>query len=244
MKITADHREYLIGNKFDSYVKFKPEYDNEDYTLINRQDYLLKVLKGKKVIHVGCIDHVVMIEEKIKNNTWLHSEITKVAKKNLGVDINEEGIRFVREKLQIENIINCDLTNSAHISSTIVEEKWDYIVLGEILEHVDNPVHFLEQIKKNYGHVIQKIIITVPNAFYLRNIEVVLLKKYEQINSDHRYWFTPFTLAKVMLRAGIEIDSFRCLLMGAVNARGFFHKIIYKKFPMLRTGIVMIGNLK
>jgi hypothetical protein len=243
MKISKEIREYLVGNKFDSYVKFKPVYYKDDFVLINRQDYLMRVLKGKKVIHVGCIDHVEMIREKIKNNEWLHSEINKVADKVLGVDINQAGIEFVKDTFNIANIINCDLTSVENKAQEIISEKWDYILLGEILEHVDNPVLFLQQLKRNYGGHIKRIIITVPNAFYLRNIEAVLFKKYEQVNSDHRYWFTPYTLAKVMFMAGIEVEDFSCHIMGDIASRGFFHKIIYRNFPMLRTGIVMMGEL-
>ena len=123
MKITADLREYLKGNKFDSYVKFKPQYDKEDFVLINRQDYLLQLLKNKKVIHVGCIDHVEMIEEKVKNNSWLHSEISKVASVNMGIDINEAGIEFVKTRLNISNIVNCDLTDEQNLSTEILSEN-------------------------------------------------------------------------------------------------------------------------
>ncbi len=38
-----------------------------------------------------------------------------------------------------------------------------YNALQDVLEHIDNPVHFLQKIKENYGDHIDKFIITVPN---------------------------------------------------------------------------------
>ena len=53
---------------------------------------------------------------------------------------------------------------------------------------------------------VEKVIITVPYAFGLRQMFSGLLKR-ENINSDHRYWFTPYTIAKVCIEAGIDPEE-------------------------------------
>ena len=85
----------------------------------------------------------------------------------------------------------------------IVEGHWHYAVFGEILEHVDDPVLFLRSAFSNYRESIDQVVITVPNAFAWRNFQNAC-QGVEQINTDHRYWFTPYTLCKVMIRAGIQ----------------------------------------
>jgi len=48
-------------------------------------------------------------------------------------------------------------------------------------------------------NTVERIIITVPSALRFRNLNGMK----ECINTDHRYWFTPFTIAKVCIEAGI-----------------------------------------
>jgi hypothetical protein len=45
------------------------------------------------------------------------------------------------------------------------------------------------------------LVLTTPNAFRYQ-AALQSLRGQEIINSDHRYWFSPYTLAKVMWRAG------------------------------------------
>jgi hypothetical protein len=33
---------------------------------------LTKAVEGKKVIHVGCVDHLPLVDKKIANGTWMH----------------------------------------------------------------------------------------------------------------------------------------------------------------------------
>jgi hypothetical protein len=79
---------------------------------------------------------------------------------------------------------------------------FDYALLGEVVEHIDDPVSFLKKIRENLKDTVEKVIITVPYAFGLRQMFSGLFKK-ERINSDHRYWFTPYTIAKICFEAGI-----------------------------------------
>ena len=84
--------------------------------------------------------------------------------------------------------------------------KWDYLVAGEIVEHLDNPVEFLRLLNERYKQRVDKIIITVPNAFRINNL-TFSMKGQECINTDHRYWFTPYTICKVVHRANFVIEQ-------------------------------------
>ena len=84
--------------------------------------------------------------------------------------------------------------------------KFDYAILGEVLEHVDNPVLFIASIIDSYRENIDRLIITVPNAFSSWHNKMAK-KGIECINSDHRYVFTPYTLTKVLNEAGMEVEE-------------------------------------
>ena len=72
-----------------------------------------------------------------------------------------------------------------------------------ILEHVGDPVSFLKGVKRNLGSNVERIIITVPNAYSAEHCSYVNGYGREVLNSDHKFWFTPYTLLKVMTEAGL-----------------------------------------
>ena len=203
MKFNKNIAEFLNGDKFDNSLHVT--ISEVEPNIITRITKLEELVKGKKIIHLGCCDHIPLIKKKIENNVWLHSRVTDTAEKCLGIDIDEDGIDYLRKELSHDNVIQADIT-SAGIEE-VTSERWDYILIGEILEHVDNPIAFLSSINELYGKYIDRIIITVPNAFSLHNFTSV--KKHdENINSDHRYWFSPYTLGKIGTRAGLAVEEF------------------------------------
>jgi hypothetical protein len=233
------YKDFLEGKKFENYIELSIPFKNQD-VLESRKSLLKRLVAGKKIIHVGCVDHLEIIEEKIKTGEWMHKVLDDSASKCLGVDIFAPGVEYMKEKLGYQNVICHDLIADAP-SDIILNEKWDYIVLGEILEHVDNPVQFLSAIKSKYGNVIDKIIVTVPNAFNLNNFRKVF-KNIEHINTDHRYWFTPYTLAKIYTRSGINGPEVYTSLFMEPDTRGLISKVLLKKFPLFRDSLVMVGS--
>jgi 2-polyprenyl-3-methyl-5-hydroxy-6-metoxy-1,4-benzoquinol methylase len=201
MKLDAETLPYLHGTKFSNSLQVPIRYKQ---SIPDRVSFLVDLARGKSVLHLGCLDHLPLIEGKIERRKWLHKELTEVASKCVGVDIDEETSKYVREKFGFSNIVISDFVRQSPPES--LSGKWDYAILGELLEHIDNPVSFLESIRKNYQQNIGKVVITVPNAFTQSTFRMAG-KSIELINSDHRYWFTPYTLAKVMHHAGIRVDE-------------------------------------
>ena len=122
----------------------------------------------------------------------------------------------------------------------IVSKKWDYIVAGEVLEHIDDPVMFLKSIREKYGACTERILITVPNALSYTNFRFAL-RNIEMINTDHRFWFTPYTLLKVASQAGITVEDFD--LCGDDKPSLFSVKWWLKDKPLFRNRIVLRGKL-
>ena len=196
------------------------------------------------VVHVGCVDHLPLIEDKIKRGQWMHSRIDQVAKRCLGVDISVEGINYLKEHLSYKDVYCHDITSEPF--EEIVNDKWDYLFLGEILEHVDNPVGFLSSIQELYRGPVKQIVISVPNAFRLDNF-YAQRKRCELINSDHRYWFTPYTLAKVMTQAGIRVEEFHFVTLLPLKMTGIrtaIKKVLLRRYPAMRDTLVAVGELE
>lgn len=223
MKFNNTVTEYLHGKKFSNSLTVDIPY----YQAIpNRIDLVTQLCSSKRVIHLGCLDHLPLIKEKVARNQWLHKRITEASAACIGVDINTETRNYVEKEFGITNVIIHDITGSP--INEIVKEKWDYAILGELLEHIDNPVNYLTRIKNNYKGSIDKIVITVPNAFTANTFRAAYESK-EVINSDHRYWFTPYTIAKVMHEAGIEVDE----ILFANRVKLSFMGLVKKKIQTL-----------
>lgn len=226
--------DYLSGTSFDENVAF-----HYDFTLPlrHRQDILLALAEGRRVLHIGCCDHVPLLKQKLANGTWLHGQLTDRAAKCVGIDIDASSVSQARTISGYKNIYHGDVTADELIAQ-ISEETFDYAILGEVLEHIGNPVNFLHCLMSRYRNNIKNVVITVPNAFTAGNIKNSL-RTTERINSDHRFFFTPYTVAKVAWDAGLTPVSVQ---MAYYSTAGRLKRSLLRRFPLLAQDIVYIGT--
>lgn len=212
MKINNDILEYLTDLKFSNGQIFSFRERNKT-EIISREEILTNLSKNKNIIHLGACDHIPLILKKIEKNQWLHKLLTENAKTTIGVDINREAVEYCNE-LGYDNIYCYNMiTNSDDIIAkikTIVDndrgQKIDYIIAGEIIEHLEDPVNFLKQINKIYADYVKCIIVSVPNILNYQSL-LYAMKSVECINTDHKYWFTPYTVSKVLTMAGMKVND-------------------------------------
>ena len=234
MNIEERYIPYLKGDKLSHGLKFDiPASD----AIRDRVQLITEFINQKKVIHLGFLDHIEVLDYKIEKGQWLHQKIEESSRECLGIDINKEGVEYLKKKYSFKNVICADILNDQ--IEQVMDAHWDYMVMGEVLEHVDNPCYFLSQIKRKYLGVIDRLIITVPNAFSAANFSYIK-KQYECINSDHRYWFTPYTLCKLITLSQMKISNLFFCTSRLVPKRKIFKRHFHKKYPGLREIIVAV----
>lgn len=237
-RIPAIQREILdaVEGKGDimSFFHFEPTDRVEA-----RPDIVLDLVRGKNVLHLGCTDHIALIDERIREGVFFHHKLMDASAKCLGVDINQEAVEHLK-KLGFDNILCRDITEPG--IEEITREHWDYIVIGEVLEHVDNPVAFLKAIAENYRRNIQRFIITAPNALCLKSVFNSYQHGTEGINSDHKYWFTPYTLCNVVYRAGLKAENMRMCAYGLIDDFIKSNYSLLREKPLLLETIVLEGT--
>jgi len=222
MKLEPGVIKYLKGEAFRTSLNV--EIGREKHRLISREAAITEMIKGKSVIHIGCSDHIGVIQEKIRNKTWLHKLITDASTRCIGIDIDRESIEYLKSELGYTNVYHGNiLTDELQV---IKENKWDFAVFGEIIEHIDDPVNFLKVFKEKFGAHINSFVITVPNIYNKRQFKN-MLNYTEVINSDHRYWFTPYTISKILVSAGYNPE-----------------KIIYTNLQSLTVSELVIRKLR
>jgi hypothetical protein len=235
--IKNEYVDYLSGASFEPRKSFTFELDGGS---LYREDLIVKIVNGASVLHVGFCDHLAHLDEKMENDTWTHAIIGRAASKIYGVDINNDAVEHLRSK-GISDIYCCDITNSlpSELESII---RFDYLILGEVLEHIPNPQKFLADIKKVLGSRIGKIIITCPNAFSFSNC-LFSMFGIERINTDHRFWFSPFTLSKIATDAGYFVEKVSTTqLCRPASALGILSNLLVRAIPGKRDTLVLICN--
>ncbi|WP_448516113.1 glycosyltransferase [Pseudothermotoga sp.] len=223
---------YLSGEKFSS--SFEISLWNMPY--LDRISFLEKKCRGKNVAHIGFADHKDLIMKKLQNNVWLHKRLLEVCNVCYGIDIDCQAVEFVRNTLGISNVYCLDLINE-DLPYEVSKNHFDYVLLPEVIEHLDDPVLFLKEIRRKFIDIAERIIVTVPNAFRLLNFHLAM-KNSEGINTDHRYWFTPYTILKLIVRAGFEPEE---LFMADLYPSG---SDLPSKIPILREDIILIAKFR
>src|SRR5664279_230954 len=227
MKIDPQVLKYLKGEAFQSSLNV--EISKEKHAMISRESAITGIIRNTDVIHIGCSDHLQIIKDKIKNNIWLHKLISENSKSCIGIDIDNESIEFIKKELGYNNVFYGNILTDEF--KNISESKWDYVVFGEIVEHLDDPVHFLKVFKAKYGDHVSRFIITVPTVYNKRQF-TNMLNYREVINSDHRFWFTPYTISKVLVSAGYNPDKIIYSNLQSLNIRDLIKRKIRKILGM------------
>jgi len=200
MDITAKYGDFLSGEKLSVGARFQ---DLSSPAVVDRIEYLRQRCTGQKVLHLGCLDHAEVITQRMKDGTWLHGIISEVSAACLGIDINASCREIVRSQFDVDNIELIDLCNpfTDESLSKLTQTKWEVILCPEMLEHITNHQQFLLNLSKLASMSGAALVITVPNAFGFVNF-INALRGFEAINTDHKYWFTFYTLSRLLTSTG------------------------------------------
>ena len=199
-KKLIDELKKKDGNKVEINFKQKICSKTRVTTLIDA----IKETKVPGLLCVGCGTYPQKIKDHVKNNRFLFQVFTENFSNIMGIDNNEETINIMKE-LGYKNIFYADLVSpkSKAMASTFFEESPFVVLLPDRLEHTENPINFLKQIIKNYGNKKNKLVLSVPNAYGYQRLQRLSKYGVELINDDHKYMFTPWTILKTLVMAGL-----------------------------------------
>jgi len=155
---------------------------------------IVDMCNGKTVLDVGCVGQ----DKGFDHDAWLHGRIKEVATKIVGADINQEGIDAMN-------------TDGYEVYQPEVLEKmnpkFDLVIMGDVIEHVNDPGQFLSfyaQFLNENG----KMIICTPNAFGVRYFIQVFIYGKPGTNDEHTLAFDPYVMLELFSRIGIKPVEF------------------------------------
>jgi len=178
----------------------------EPIELVQRVDIIKSISRGKKVLHLGCTNYPYT-QLAIDGDALLHNELESVASELFGFDYDQEGIDILTA-LGSTNLYRADLEKLDEVDLDI---KFDVIIAGEIIEHLNNPGLFLNGIQR-FMNAESELIITTINAYCALRFATYALRgkggTNEPVHPDHVYYFSYRTLKLLVERAGLTVKDF------------------------------------
>lgn len=168
---------------------------------MDRTEKIMSLCKEKSVLHLGCADYPFS-ERQYKCGNLLHKKIAGVAKYILGLDNSAKGIAFLAS-LGYKNLL---IGNVEKLGDLDINQQFDVVVAGELLEHLLNLGMFFSGVKSlmtNDGILI----LTVPNAHAVKGFLRVLLFKKELVHPDHVCYFSQATIGHLCEKYGLKITE-------------------------------------
>ena len=164
---------------------------------VDKITFIQEICRNKEVLDLGCIRHNA--EFATKDPRWVHQKIREVANKTIGIDYLNEEV----EKLQR---LGYDIRFGDVTKNLTLNEQFDVIVAGDLIEHLTNFQGFFE----NCTRLLKKggiLIISTPNPFFSDEFHYISYKRNFLINPEHTCWIDPQCLSQLVIRFGFNITE-------------------------------------
>ena len=172
-------------------------YDNKsiDYFSLERE-VIIKEIYGNNltILDIGCGSGQLGEALKKKSNSIVY-----------GVELNNSA--YKKASLKLDQVLNANIET---LNIPFDKNSFDYIVMGDVLEHLINPQKTLLKLK-NYLNQKGIIIISVPNIRYWRVVRNLIFRndwKYENwgtLDETHLRFFTKKSILRISDELGFEI---------------------------------------
>jgi len=215
--------------------------------LVQRLDFIKRISAGKSVLHLGCTNWPYTLQA-IDVGTLLHKDLAEVSRELYGFDFDQEGIDVLASK-GFDNLYRADLQK---LSDVQLEKKFDVIIAGEMIEHLNNPGDFLSGIKRFMNRDTQLVVTTI-NAYSGMRFFVYGLRgqrgSLEPVHPDHVAYYSYSTLKLLVERHGFELANFMFYDLGDEHRphngklRNLINDVCVKIAPQWADGVIAVCRI-
>ena len=175
---------------------------------IDLLSYIESFARGKRVLDIGVVSHSARY---LDLPDWRHGRISRAARYCVGIDILEP---LVDELNQRGFNVRCmDATSEADLG-----ERFDFVFIGDVIEHVDNAVKLLRFAARHLTSE-GRLYVTTPNPFSRKFFRQFRRDGVMVVNLDHVSWITPTQAMELARRAGIRLAAYH--LVKPINPLAF-----------------------
>lgn len=220
----------------------------KNFQVVQRVDLIRSESAGKRVLHLGCTNYPYT-EDSIKHDMLLHADLAKTASELYGIDSDPNSIAML-EAAGFDNIFQADLEQLDQLD---MDEKFDVIIAGEMIEHLNNPGLFLGGIQR-FMHAETRLVLTTINAYCGMRFAMYGFRgkrgSVEFVHPDHVAYYSYSTLKVLLERHGMHVDRFLFYDIGTEHRphnRWFLNvlnDICVRIAPQWADGIIAVCRLK
>ena len=213
MNIKSKNEEFALFNQLsDEWWNENGKFKILHQIKSHRMTYILdqignRDIKNFKILDVGCGGGIIC------------EPLARLGAKVTGIDfapnnINAAKIHSKKNKLKI-NYINKDIEKSK------LEEKFDIILMFEVLEHLDNWKKTIKNIKKNLNKngllIISTINRNLLSKLFAINIAENILHWIPKGTHDYNKLIKPEELEKILLKEKFNFNNIKGLVFNPLN---------------------------
>lgn len=214
---------------------------------VQRVEYIVSQCEDKKVLHLGCTNWPYT-DESLKAGSLLHMRIAERSAALFGLDADSSGL----ERLRASGFENVYAGNLERLEECELDEKFDAVIAGEMIEHLNNPGLFLQGVKRFLGEN-SKLIITTINAYGALRFLIYGLRgkggQNEPVHPDHVAYYSYSTLRLLLERNGFRISEFLFYDLGTEHRP--YNRAVWnlandaavRIFPQLSDGIIAVCSV-
>jgi 2-polyprenyl-3-methyl-5-hydroxy-6-metoxy-1,4-benzoquinol methylase len=149
------------------------------------------VPRGLHVLDVGCVQHDA---DAAAGPNWLHQHLVARSASVVGIDILSEDIGELQAR-------GYDV-READAETFDLDQQFDVVVAGELIEHLSRPGQFLERAREHL-RPDGRLVVTTPNPWAFVHVRRAALGA-GRWNDEHTCWFDAQTLRQLLQRHGFD----------------------------------------
>lgn len=152
---------------------------------------------NQRVLDIGICEHS---RERMESPAWKHAILAKHAAKCVGIDIDVELVDIARAKGF--DVRFCDATSEINL-----KEIFDFIHVGDVIEHVENPAHLLRFCSRHLAPG-GRILVRTPNPHCYDYVANVWRCGTDVSNLEHISYVVPTHALELARRTGLEFSRY------------------------------------
>ena len=183
------NRKYSFNYKNNNNYKIKENFDSPHQRVIN------EIKENSNILDIGCNS----------------SKLAKILKENKNCNVTAiDKSKDLEDKTSIDEYISCDLDNGL---PNLDYNKYDYILLLDVIEHLKNPEKFMLDLKvKVEKNSRVKIITSTGNIAFIIIRLMLLFGSFNYgekgiLDRTHTRLFTFSSFKNLLIQSGFDIVS-------------------------------------